>query len=64
VVAEIDGITLTLDYIVSRAKDSFAQINGRDVRVGVRVEGFKVTRIEPDRVVLENADGELVLLAQ
>ena len=59
--AELGETTLSLGYIVSRSDNPFAEINGRDVYIGSEIEGFTVETIEADRVVLRNADGELVL---
>jgi len=62
--ANLGGTILTLDYIVFRNNDPFAQINGQVVHIGFRIEGMKVAGIESDRVILEDADGEVVLLAK
>ncbi len=59
--ARIGGITLTLDYLVYRTDNPFAQINGQDVRVGGFVEDFLVEAITIDRVVLSQGDTTIVL---
>ena len=59
--ATIGGVSLTLGYIVARANNPFAEINGTDVGIGSEVEGFVVEVIEADRVVLRDAKGLLVL---
>lgn len=61
---EVDGVTLTLDYLVYRSENPFAQINGRDVRVGAVIEGWIVTGITADAVVLERNTREIVLTVQ
>ncbi len=59
--AEVGGRTLSLGFIVARSESPFAEINGREVGIGSKVEGFTVEAIEADRVVLRDADGPLVL---
>lgn len=59
--ADLGYAVLTLDYIAFRATDPFAQINGRDVRVGSTVEGFTVEEIGPSSVRLRDPRGPLVL---
>jgi hypothetical protein len=59
--AEIDGVVLSLGYIVARSTNPFAEINGSDVYVGSEIEGFVVEAIEADRVVLRDDKGPLVL---
>ena len=59
--ATIGGVSLSLGYIVARANNPFAEINGTDVWIGSEVEGFVVEAIEADRVVLRDAKGLLVL---
>jgi len=53
--------TLSLGYIVARPVNPFAEINGIEVSVGSEVEGFRVEKIEADRVVLRDGKGEVVL---
>ncbi len=59
--ADLGGTTLSLDFIVYRAEDPFAEINGTEVHEGSVIEGFVVDRIERDRVVLRDGDGPLLL---
>ena len=59
--ADLGYTTLSLDYIVFRPVDPFAEINGFDVRVGSTIEGFKVEEITADSVRLRDARGLLVL---
>ena len=59
--ADLGYATLSLGYIVARPVNPFAEINGAEVIVGSEVEGFRVEKIEADRVVLRDEKGELVL---
>ncbi len=59
--ADLGYATLRLDLVVFRADDPWAQVNGRDVRVGTHVDGFVVEAIERDRVLLRDQRGPLVL---
>ncbi|MEN8165156.1 MAG: hypothetical protein ABFS37_13580 [Acidobacteriota bacterium] len=59
--ARIGGITLTLDYLVFRKENPFAQINGQDVFVGGVVEDHVVEAITADSVVLTQGDAKIVL---
>ena len=59
--ADLGYATLSLGYIVARSVNPFAEINGIEVSVGSEVEGFRVEKIEADRVVLRDEKGELVL---
>ena len=59
--ADLGYATLSLGYIVARPVNPFAEINGVEVSVGSEVEGFRVEKIEADRVVLRDGKGELVL---
>jgi len=59
--ADLGYATLSLGYIVARPVNPFAEINGIEVSVGSEVEGFRVEKIEADRVVLRDDKGELVL---
>ncbi len=61
--ADLDGVTLTLDFIVFRPDDPFAEINGLDVHVGSTIEGFTVEAIERNQVRLRNREGVLILRA-
>ncbi len=59
--ADLGYATLGLGYIVARPVNPFAEINGVEVVIGSEVEGFRVEKIEADRVVLRDEKGELVL---
>lgn len=59
--ADLGYATLSLGYIVARPVNPFAEINGAEVFIGSEVEGFRVEKIEADRVVLRDEKGELVL---
>ena len=59
--ADLGYATLSLGYIVVRPVNPFAEINGVEVFIGSEVEGFRVEKIEADRVVLRDEKGELVL---
>jgi hypothetical protein len=61
--AMIDGVVLSLDYLVFRTEDPFAEINGLEVHIGATIEGFRVKAIERDRVHLSNGRREIVLRA-
>lgn len=62
--AHIGDITLTLDYLVYRTENPFAQVNGRDVRVGSVIEDFVVEAITTDSVVLTRDQTKIVLRVQ
>ncbi len=59
--AQIGEVTLTLDYLVYRKENPFAQINGRDVRVGAVIEDYVVETITENSVVLSQGDTKIVL---
>ena len=59
--ADLGYASLSLDFIVFRPDDPFAEINGAEVHEGWRVEGFVVEKIEHDRVRLRDENGPLVL---
>jgi hypothetical protein len=59
--ADLGYAFLSLDYIVSRSEDPFAEINGTEVHEGSWIEGFTVEKIEQDRVLLRDDRGPLVL---
>lgn len=59
--ARIGDVTLTLDYLVYRKENPFAQINGDDVRVGAVIEDFVVKKITIDSVELMKGDTKIVL---
>lgn len=60
-VAKIGDVTLTLDYLLFRAENPFAQINGRDVRVGSVIEGFVIEEITADSVAMRKDEKRVVL---
>jgi len=62
--AQIGNVTLTLDYLVYRRENPFAQINGRDVRVGAVIEDYIVKKITENSVILTHGDTEIVLRVQ
>lgn len=51
------GEQLKLDFIVWSESQTFAQINGRLIGVGERVEGFTLERIERRQVELQGPSG-------
>jgi hypothetical protein len=57
-----EATTLKLSTIMVGGSDSFAVINGEALRVGQRISGFTLVRIEPDRVIV-NKNGIPVILA-
>ena len=59
--AELGGKTVTLDFIVWNPSAPFAQINGKQVKVGQLVAGLLVENIERDRVTLKSTEGRIVL---
>lgn len=59
--ADLGYATLTLDYIVFRPTDPFAQINGVDVRVGGTIDGFTLEEIGRTSVRLRDGRGAVVL---
>jgi len=59
--ADLGYATLSLDYIVFRPDDPFAEINGIEVHEGWFVDDFVVDKIERDRVILHDEKGPLVL---
>jgi hypothetical protein len=61
VTAHVGRVTLELDYLVYRPDDPFAQINGQEVHVGSKIEGFVVEEITRDFVRLRDAKGSLLL---
>lgn len=62
--ADLDGTHLSLGYLVFRPVDPFAEINGREVRVGAEVEGYRVTAIEREAVTLRRGEAVIVLQAK
>ena len=59
--ADLGYASLSLGYIVFRPVRPFAEINGVDIYEGSEIAGFKVEKIEIDRVVLRDARGPLEL---
>jgi len=59
--ADLGYAALSLDFIVSRPNDPFAEINGIEVHLGSEVAGFVVEAIEADRVLLRDDRGPLTL---
>ena len=59
--AELGYASLSLGYIVFRPVRPFAEINGVDIYEGSEIAGFKVEKIEVDRVVLRDDRGPLEL---
>ncbi|HSN53023.1 MAG TPA: hypothetical protein VLT32_00050 [Candidatus Sulfomarinibacteraceae bacterium] len=55
------GRVLSLDYIVFRADDPYAEINGVEIHLGGVVSGFRVKAVERDRVVLSDGRRTVVL---
>jgi hypothetical protein len=62
--AELGYATLSLDFIIYRSEDPFAEINGIEVHEGSEIDGFVVERIERDRVLLRDDRGPLELRAR
>jgi hypothetical protein len=60
----VDGRRLVLDYIAYLPSGAFAEINGTEVRLGSRVEGFTVESITAAAVTLRGPDGPFVLRAR
>lgn len=61
--ADLGDVTLSLDYIVFRPTDPYAEINGIEVHIGGTVAGFRVKSIERDRVILSDGRRTIVLRA-
>jgi hypothetical protein len=59
--ADLGQTKLTLDFIAYRPDDPFAEINGREVHVGSRIEGLTVEEIARDFVRLADERGEVIL---
>lgn len=59
--ATIDGIALSLDYLVFRKKQPFAQINGITVFEGGIVEGFELKQVLEDRIILGRGDKQYTI---
>jgi len=61
--ANIGNVHLSLDFIVFRADDPFAEINGVELHIGGVIDGYRVKAIERDRVRLSNGRRMIVLRA-
>jgi len=61
--ADLGRVHLSLDYIVFRSDDPFAEINGVELHLGGVVDGFRVKSIERDRVKLSDGRRTIVLRA-
>ncbi len=61
--ADLGSVRLSLDFIIFRADDPFAEINGVELHVGGVINGFRVKAIEKDRVRLSNGRRSIVLRA-
>lgn len=59
--ADLGSVVLSLDFIVFRTDDSFAEINGVELHVGGVVEGFRVKAIDRDRVHLSDGRRNIAL---
>ena len=62
--ADLGYAQLSLGYVVFRASDPYAEINGRLVHEGWRIEGFVVEEITATTVRLRDDRGELILRAR
>lgn len=62
--ADLGYARLSLGYVVYRASDPYAEINGRLVHEGWRIEGFVVEEITANTVRLRDERGELILRAR
>jgi len=60
--ATIDGQHLSLDYLVFRKDNPFAQINGVTVGEGGIIDGFRLDKIEEDRIILEHGGHRYTIL--
>jgi hypothetical protein len=59
--ADLGYATLSLGFLVFRSEDSFAEINGIEVREGQTIDGFVVDKIEQTQVTLQDDQGPVVL---
>jgi len=59
--ADLGHVVLSLDYVVYRSDDPFAQINGTEVHIGSIVAGLVVDEIGPNHVRLHDEDGPVVI---
>jgi hypothetical protein len=62
--ADLGYAQLSLGYVVFRSSDPYAEINGRLVHEGWRIEGFVVEEITANTVRLRDDRGELILRAR
>lgn len=58
-----NGVSLSLDFLIFREEDPFAEINGIELHLGGTIEGFRVKDIARDRVTLSNGRRTIVLRA-
>jgi len=59
--ANLGRVQLSLDYIIFRPDDPFAEINGVELHLGGVIEGYRVKAIDRDRVHLSNGRKDIVL---
>jgi len=59
--ADLGSVRLSLDFIVFRANDPFAEINNVELHLGGVIDGYRVKAIERDRVRLSNGRRTIVL---
>jgi len=59
--ANLGRVQLSLDYIIFRTDDPFAEINGVELHLGGVIEGYRVKAIDRDRVHLSNGRKDIVL---
>ena len=58
-----NGVSLSLDFLIFREEDPFAEINGVELHLGGTIGGYRVKAIERDRVTLSNGRRTVVLRA-
>jgi len=58
-----NGVSLSLDFLIFREEDPFAEINGVELHLGGSIGGYRVKAIERDRVTLSNGRRTVVLRA-
>ena len=61
--ATLGEVHLSLDFIIFREDDPFAEINGVELHLGGVIDGYRVKTIERDRVRLSNGHRSIVLRA-
>ena len=59
--AKLGKVQLSLDFIIFRPVDPFAEINGIELHIGGVIEGYRVKVIERDRVHLSNGRKDIIL---